>query len=64
MSGIYKATELCLIQDKSEEHGETWDFLSRRTQQAFQMEKLVRNSAQAASTVGDVLLATLTTVCR
>ncbi|KAB7499832.1 Ubiquinone biosynthesis protein COQ9, mitochondrial [Armadillidium nasatum] len=38
---IYKSTELCLLQDKSEDYKDTWSFLSRRLNEAESLEKFV-----------------------
>ncbi|XP_012227820.1 ubiquinone biosynthesis protein COQ9, mitochondrial isoform X2 [Linepithema humile] len=41
---IYKATELYMLQDTSEDHKETWLFLERRIKDALQMYKVLFNS--------------------
>lgn len=40
VAGIYKTTELYLLQDSSEEHKNTWEFLNRRIKDAVEMHKV------------------------
>ncbi|XP_012284179.1 ubiquinone biosynthesis protein COQ9, mitochondrial isoform X2 [Orussus abietinus] len=41
LAGIYKATELYMLQDKSENHKETWKFLERRIEDAISIYKVL-----------------------
>ncbi|XP_066256464.1 ubiquinone biosynthesis protein COQ9, mitochondrial-like isoform X2 [Euwallacea similis] len=54
VAGVYKATELYLIQDKSEGNQQTWDFLRRRMEEAVQLYGIIRKSDIAGQGVKDV----------
>ncbi|XP_044584032.1 glomulin-like [Cotesia glomerata] len=41
LAGIYKTTELFLLQDSSENNQRTWEFLERRIQDAYQIYSLL-----------------------
>jgi len=41
MASIYKATELYMLQDTSEDHKETWLFLERRIKDTLQMQTML-----------------------
>ncbi|XP_074096624.1 glomulin-like [Cotesia typhae] len=41
LAGIYKTTELFLLQDSSENNQQTWEFLERRIQDAYQIYSLL-----------------------
>ncbi|XP_043477749.1 ubiquinone biosynthesis protein COQ9, mitochondrial [Leptopilina heterotoma] len=41
LAGIYKTTELYLLQDNSEDHKETWKFLERRIEDAIQLRRVL-----------------------
>lgn len=44
VAGVYKATELYLIQDTSPEHQATWTFLNRRLTEAVQIHEVLCKS--------------------
>ena len=44
MAGVYKATELYLIQDTSAEYEATWKFLNRRLSEAVQIHEILCKS--------------------
>ncbi|XP_070151044.1 ubiquinone biosynthesis protein COQ9, mitochondrial [Polyergus mexicanus] len=46
LATIYKATELYMLQDASEDHKETWLFLDRRINDALQVYVVLSNSAK------------------
>ncbi|XP_043289966.1 glomulin-like [Venturia canescens] len=41
LAGIYKTTELYLLQDSSEDHMKTWEFMERRIEDAVQINRVV-----------------------
>ncbi|KAK2585346.1 hypothetical protein KPH14_010026 [Odynerus spinipes] len=41
LAGIYKTTELYMLQDKSEDHKQTWRFLKSRIEDASQLHRLL-----------------------
>ncbi|XP_015589043.1 ubiquinone biosynthesis protein COQ9, mitochondrial isoform X4 [Cephus cinctus] len=41
LAGIYKSTELYMLQDNSEDHRQTWKFLERRIEDAAQLNRLL-----------------------
>jgi ubiquinone biosynthesis protein COQ9 len=41
VAGVYKATELYLIQDSSPEHEATWKFLNKRLAEAVQIHEIL-----------------------
>lgn len=45
---IYKATELYMLQDTSEDHKETWLFLERRIMDALQVYSIISNSESSS----------------
>ena len=46
LAGIYKATEIYMLQDKSEDYTDTWSFLDSRLQDISQFGKVVKNVSQ------------------
>lgn len=46
LAAIYKATELYMLQDTSEDHKETWLFLDRRIKDTLQIQTLLFNSTK------------------
>jgi len=44
LATIYKATELYMLQDTSEDHKETWLFLERRINDALQVHSVLSTS--------------------
>lgn len=45
LATIYKATELYMLQDTSEDYKETWLFLDRRIKDALQLHAILSKSA-------------------
>lgn len=62
LAGVYKATELYLIQDSSVENVETWKFLNRRLSEAIQVHDLLLQSEMAGKVAKDTVSAAFTTV--
>lgn len=48
LAGIYKTTELYMLQDNSEDHSQTWRFLERRINDAAQIHSVLCSTAEAA----------------
>lgn len=48
LAGIYKTTELYMLQDNSEDHTETWKFLERRIKEAAQISSILSATADTA----------------
>ncbi|XP_022912878.2 ubiquinone biosynthesis protein COQ9, mitochondrial [Onthophagus taurus] len=61
LAAIYKATELYLIQDKSQEHIETWKFLNNRLSEAIQIQNLLINSDGQTGRGSDTLMSAFVT---
>ena len=51
MSKVYVATELYMLQDESEGHEATWEFLDRRIDNVLEVGKLLNQNANLASAV-------------
>ena len=51
MSKIYVATELYMLQDKSNEHEATWDFLDRRIDNVLAVGKVLNQNRNLQSAV-------------
>lgn len=62
MAGVYKASELYLIQDNSLEHKETWNFLNRRLSEAIQLHDILLKSDLAGQGAKDTVAAAFITV--
>ena len=43
LGAVYKSTEIFMVQDKSEDFQETWEFLDRRVQDLSKVGKAMRN---------------------
>ncbi|KAH1010794.1 ubiquinone biosynthesis protein COQ9, mitochondrial [Dendroctonus ponderosae] len=54
VAGVYKATELYLIQDKSLEQQNTWNFLKRRMDEAVQLHEIISKSDITSQGAKDV----------
>lgn len=61
LAGIYKLSELYLLQDTSPDHAATWQFLSRRLEDALQLQSLLESSGQASHMAKDIATAAFTT---
>ncbi|OAD52404.1 Ubiquinone biosynthesis protein COQ9, mitochondrial, partial [Eufriesea mexicana] len=48
LAGIYKTTELYMLQDNSEDHQKTWDFLQRRIKDATQIHTILTTTTDMA----------------
>ncbi|XP_013380311.1 ubiquinone biosynthesis protein COQ9, mitochondrial isoform X4 [Lingula anatina] len=53
LAGVYKSTELCMIQDKSVDYTDTWDFLDRRLEDLKQAGKLARKVTEGGQVAGE-----------
>ncbi|KAG5893788.1 hypothetical protein JTB14_005453 [Gonioctena quinquepunctata] len=53
IAGVYKATELYMMQDKSEEFQATWTFLNRRLVEAVQLHDLLSKSEVTSQAAKD-----------
>lgn len=62
MAGVYKATELYMIQDKSNEFRDTWTFLNRRLVEAVQLHDLLNKSEVTSQTAKDTVQSVFVTV--
>ncbi|XP_075225152.1 ubiquinone biosynthesis protein COQ9, mitochondrial-like isoform X2 [Lycorma delicatula] len=61
LAGIYKMTELYMIQDGSPDHENTWTFLNRRLDEATQLHSLFVQSESAAQFAKDIASSTFIT---
>ena len=52
MSKIYASSEVYMMQDKSENKQETWDFVERRIDEVMVVGKFVNQNSGLASAVG------------
>lgn len=62
LAGIYKVTELYMLQDKSPDYEETWKFLKKQLDDASAVYSCVLQSEQASQLTKEISLATFTTV--
>ncbi|XP_030750110.1 ubiquinone biosynthesis protein COQ9, mitochondrial-like isoform X3 [Sitophilus oryzae] len=62
VAGVYKATELYLIQDKSENHADTMEFLKRRMEEAVQLHDIISKSDIAGQGAKDVAKSAFVTI--
>lgn len=62
LGSVYKATELYLLQDNSEDHKQTWEFLARRLEELFQIHSLLHQSENIGNVAGDTITSAFTTV--
>lgn len=51
LGAIYKATEMAMIQDKSDDFRDTWEFLDRRFQDEMDFSNLLKNSNDVQNVV-------------
>ena len=47
LAGVYKSTEIFMLQDKSEDFQDTWAFLDRRVEDFGTLGKALRNVSRA-----------------
>ena len=59
LAAIYKASELHMLQDKSDDFTNTWHFLDRRIENMASFGKLVRQTAEGKDTMADVVWGSL-----
>lgn len=62
LAGIYKMTELYMLQDKSEDHKDTFTFLNKRIEEAAAMNKLLESSDEVTANVQNAVGAVFSTV--
>ena len=43
LAAVYKSTEIFMVQDRSEDYQDTWDFLDRRVEDLGKAGKALRN---------------------
>ncbi|KAG8222459.1 hypothetical protein J437_LFUL002194 [Ladona fulva] len=63
LAGVYKSTELSLIQDSSEDYESTWRFLDRRIEDVTQLQNYLKRSGEVSTATQDTVTAVFTTVC-
>ncbi|XP_014243082.1 ubiquinone biosynthesis protein COQ9, mitochondrial-like isoform X2 [Cimex lectularius] len=61
LAGIYKATELYMLQDSSLDYKNTWEFLDRRLEEASQLNRYIKQTEQASQFAKDFASATFIT---
>nr|CAD7432047.1 unnamed protein product [Timema monikensis] len=61
LAGIYKMTELCLIQDKSEDYQNTWRFLDRRIKDVTHLHGYLHQSEEFSQVAKEAVTATFVT---
>ncbi|KAL0270605.1 UNVERIFIED_CONTAM: hypothetical protein PYX00_007959 [Menopon gallinae] len=59
---IYKATELCMIQDKTVDYIYTWKFLERRLDEAFTVDKILQANESLKKNFAELAVASFTTL--
>lgn len=62
LAGIYKATELYMLQDKSTDYENTWKFLKTQLDDAVEVYSCVQQSEQASQLTKEISQATFITV--
>lgn len=62
VAGVYKATELYMMQDKSNEFQNTWTFLNRRLVEAVQLHDLLSKSEVTSQSAKDTVQSVFVTV--
>lgn len=55
IASIFKIVELYLLQDKSPEHKQTWEFLERRMDEGLQIQEFFLNSDQKTKSMAQAL---------
>jgi ubiquinone biosynthesis protein COQ9 len=63
VAGIYKMTELYMLQDKSANFEETWHFLGRRIEDVSQLHNYLHQSGELSQVAKDGVTAAFITVC-
>lgn len=62
IASIYKMTELYMLQDKSADHKNTWEFLARRMEDGVQIQEFLSTSDERTRNVGRALGSAFETV--
>nr|CAI5864879.1 unnamed protein product [Callosobruchus analis] len=62
IAGVYKASELYMIQDKSNEFQDTWNFLNRRLVEAVQLHDIISKSEGTSQAAKDTIQSVFITV--
>ena len=55
LAGIYKSTEIYMLQDKSEDFQDTWEFLDRRVEDVSKLGKKLRGGQQSSQVLSEAL---------
>ena len=55
LAGIYKSTEIYMLQDKSEDFQDTWEFLDRRVEDVSKFGKTLRSGQQSGAVLSEAL---------
>lgn len=63
LAGVYKATELYMLQDSSPEQMETWKFLHRRLSEAIAVQDILMKTEASSQIAKDGITSAFTTVC-
>ncbi|XP_046396980.1 ubiquinone biosynthesis protein COQ9, mitochondrial [Ischnura elegans] len=61
LAGVYKVTELSLIQDTSEDYEATWRFLDRRMEDVTQLQSYLKKSGDFGAMAQETAMATFIT---
>lgn len=62
LAGIYKVTELYMLQDKSPDYEQTWSFLKKQLDDAAAVYSCIQKSEQASQLTKEISIATFKTV--
>lgn len=62
LAGIYKVTELYMLQDKSEDFKDTFTFLARRMEEAVLLNKVIESTDDVSANVQKAVGTIFTTV--
>jgi ubiquinone biosynthesis protein COQ9 len=62
LAGIYKMTELYMIQDKSADFEETWNFLARRIDDVSHLHSYLHQSGEVSQVAKEAVAAAFITV--
>ena len=57
LAGVYKSTEVYMLQDSSEDYQDSWEFLDRRLEDLTTIGKFARNMQESGTVVSDGLQA-------
>ncbi|XP_063882834.1 ubiquinone biosynthesis protein COQ9, mitochondrial-like isoform X2 [Scylla paramamosain] len=61
LAAVYKSTELCMLQDKSEDFQDTWAFMNRRLSDVHSVGKCVQEGASFLGGAGNLVKAGILT---